>query len=411
MVTTRRRWAGEAWQRYRYRRRPEMQRIRWRKIGIVLLALAVIAGVSVVAFAQDGDDEPRAAAPVAGDPAQYADPPAQEEAAGGDDLNLKLAQPPFTMNYQGYLTNSSGSPYNGTVNISASLYNLPAGGSLMWGPEVHNGVSVANGLFQLVLGTTTALEPADFSSALYLHLVVGGTTMPRQPLRGSAYAFSVAPGAEIDGVPNGATYAFKVTNADSAETGRGIYANAMGYAIYASEGGTGDTAIYTPDYIRARGLHVAEDSYLFVPGMAGKPWDDAANSALIVDAQSNGTVRLRARSNPGTYYFYIPINTLAVLYGQNVTVEELLVYYQVDNAASFITEVSLERGAAAGSSVALVSDATDLKSTTATTKAYTPANAELSSSAGYLMARFVIVFANTTQGVEIGGIRLRLGTL
>ena len=65
-----------------------------------------------------------------------------------------LAQPPFTMNYQGYLTDNSGVPVDGLYDFEARLYDAAAGGTQEWGPETHNDVPVKSGLFNLVLGST-----------------------------------------------------------------------------------------------------------------------------------------------------------------------------------------------------------------------------------------------------------------
>ena len=274
-----------------------MKRIQWQKIGFALLALALVSGITAGVIAQTGDgDEPRPSVPISGDPGQY-DVPAEGDAVDAAELDgagLVLAQAPYTMNYQGYLTNIAGAPFNGTVNIVASLFDAATVGVREWGPEAHNGVAVSNGLFQLVLGDTVALLPNDFDEALFLELTVGGTVMPRQPLRASAYAFGLVPGAEVAGVPSGSSYALTVQNTDTTATSRGLYATGTQYGLYASETGTGDVGIYTPDYIQAMGYRSNADSYLFVPGIAGKPWDNPANSALVIDAQSTGTMLIRS---------------------------------------------------------------------------------------------------------------------
>jgi hypothetical protein len=388
-----------------------MKHLAFRRIGMYLLALVMIVALPAGVLAQLGDDdEPRPGAPLSGDPSQYADP-ANPDDEGGEPqaTDLILADVPSTLNYQGFLTNSSGMAFNGTVNILANLYNASAAGTLVWGPETINSVPVANGLFEIVLGATVPLTPDMFDEALYLELTINGTVMPRQPLRASAYAFGLVPGARVDGTPGSATYALTVNNRSTSAGSRGLFAQGYEYGLYVSETGTGDVAIYSPDYIRGRGFRSTEDSYLFAAGAQGSPWDDPANSQLIVDAQSSGTMKINARSAAGTYYFYLPIDTPAVLFGQPVTVEQLTVYYSVSNAASYITELSLEKGTGANSSTALLVSTTDLTSTTAASASYTPTDAALSSTSGHLMVRFVLTFANTSNSIYIGGIRLRLG--
>jgi hypothetical protein len=313
------------------------------------------------------------------------------------------------MNYQGYLTNTSDTAFNGNVNIIANLYNAAAAGTLVWGPETFNNVPVSNGLFEIVLGATVALYPDMFDEALFLELTINGTVMPRQPLRSSAYAFGLVPGAEADGTPGNSMYALTVNNRSTDPSSRGLLAQGYQYGLYVAETGSGDTAIYSPDYIQGRGFRSNEDSYLFIAGADGAPWDDPANPALIIDAQSTGSMRISSRTTAGTRYFYMPINTPAVRFGQSVTVEQLTVYYRVYNASSYIDAISLEKGTAAGNSIALLDDSTNMTSTTATSVSYTPANATLDSTSGWLMVRFVLVFDGTTDWIEIGGVRLRLG--
>ncbi|MBW7881771.1 MAG: hypothetical protein H3C34_03890 [Caldilineaceae bacterium] len=388
---------------------------RWRRLLTTALVAVLVVSFTGSASAQlPDDDEPHPGVPVEGDPAQYAAPvdAGSEGAVDAAGVDLILAQPPYTMNYQGYLTNSSGVPFNGSVNFEASFFDAPSGGTREWGPETHNNVPVANGLFHLVLGASVPLLPNDFDEALFLELKVGSTTLPRQPLRATAYAFSLVPGAEIEGEPAGTDYALMVTNTHTGTNSSGIYARGNQYGLYAEEvGGAGDTGIYSPDFVHARGIRSNDDSYLFVGGGAGVPWDDQAESALVVDVQSSGTVHLRSRAaSTSPRYFYIPINTPAVLYGQAVTVEQLTIYYRVSNASSYIDEISLVQGNGANNSTDLLLNQTNLSSTTDTSVSYTPSDGQLSATDGPLMVRFVLRFNNNTSDrIEIGGVRLRLG--
>ncbi len=103
------------------------------------------------------------------------------------------------MTYQGQLTDSGGNPVNDTRNMVFRLYTADTGGSPIW-EETHNNVQVDNGLFNVVLGANTALDEANFHQPLWLETVVAGETLiPRQPLMGAPYAFSLVPGAVIKG--------------------------------------------------------------------------------------------------------------------------------------------------------------------------------------------------------------------
>jgi len=103
------------------------------------------------------------------------------------------------MSYQGWLTDAAGNPINGTRNMTFRLYTIDTGGTSIW-EEAHSGVQVTDGLFNVVLGGTTALDEANFHQPLYLEVEVGGETLlPRQKLLAAAYAFSLVPGAVIKG--------------------------------------------------------------------------------------------------------------------------------------------------------------------------------------------------------------------
>jgi hypothetical protein len=127
-------------------------------------------------------------------------------------------------------------------------------------------------------------------------------------------------------------------------------------------------------------------------------------------AQPTGSMRLNSRINsPGTLWFFLPVEIPAVLLGQNVTVEQLTVYYQMDDPSAYIAQVSLVKGTGANQSTNLLLDNTDLTSTSATSHSYTPANATLDSSSGWLMVHFVLYFDGIADPIDIGGVRLRLG--
>ena len=84
-----------------------------------------------------------------------------------------LAVPTKTMNYQGYLTDGSGTPLDGTYDLTFSLYNDASGGTQRWGPETHTNVSVNNGFFSEALGETVSLDPYTvFDEQLYLEVSV-----------------------------------------------------------------------------------------------------------------------------------------------------------------------------------------------------------------------------------------------
>lgn len=107
-----------------------------------------------------------------------------------------IAQPNPEINYQGKLTDSSG------VAVADGAYNMrfwllqstsQATTSAVWTESLtgSNAVQVTNGLFSVMLGSTSPLTAVDFNQTLYLGVEVGGTggsptwdgeMLPRKPL-------------------------------------------------------------------------------------------------------------------------------------------------------------------------------------------------------------------------------------
>ena len=110
-------------------------------------------------------------------------------ALGGGSL---LAQVPQRLNYQGYLTNTSSAPIsNPSLSIVFKIYNVPVGGSALF-TEIQT-VPVTNGLFNVILGTNSALT-LPFDVQYYLGVTVGADAemTPRQALTSSPYALNAA---------------------------------------------------------------------------------------------------------------------------------------------------------------------------------------------------------------------------
>ena len=53
---------------------------------------------------------------------------------------------PNTINYQGYLTDSAGTPINATVPIIFSLYSDPTGGTALWTETLASATMILYGI-------------------------------------------------------------------------------------------------------------------------------------------------------------------------------------------------------------------------------------------------------------------------
>jgi hypothetical protein len=127
-----------------------------------------------------------------------------------------FASVPQTINYQGYLTNSGGTPVTGNTSMTFRLYNAASGGVALW-TETQPTVSVSNGTFSVLLGSATAFStvPLAFDVPYWMTVQINADPemAPRQPLVAVPYAFRAS---ALDGAASVA--AAQVTGALTAAT-------------------------------------------------------------------------------------------------------------------------------------------------------------------------------------------------
>ena len=304
------------------------------------------------------------------------------------------------MLYQGRLTNAGGTPINGSRNLIFRLFTTLTGGTSIW-QETHNGVQVTDGLFQVVLGQTTPLDEGDFHQPLWVETVVSGQALsPRQPLYGAPYAFSLVPGAVVKGyIAATDTYSSTLTVANFGD-GHGVSIYSDGTGLFA--GGT-DAAIYASGAIQS-----SSKSYVWVSGTSLVK--NLNSDSTRWDMQNSGAARVFRGGTPGGKVVYYPITLPGVLYGQPVKVTNLRVYYVCeDGSDSYITATTLRKQTDADSALTMISNGIDRKAETATSYSLNiTTNNTLSSTQGALGLYLTLTFANDTDHVQIGGIRLEI---
>lgn len=248
---------------------------------------------------------------------------------------------------QGRLNNSSGVPINSSVSITATIYDAAIGGSIRCTDT--DPVVPVNGLFTMPMDNCTA---SDFNGdQLWLGLKVGADAemTPRQEIYAVPYAWGLRPGAIIKG----------------------------------------------------------DDSYIFIPGSALVK--NLSSDTTRWDIQANGAAIIYRGTAGGPKTIYYPITLPGVLYGQGATVKQITVYYK-STANSYIDYVDMNLQTDADNYLNVVSDDTNLTNTTPAN--YTipvTTNNVLSPTQGILGLYMYLSFANDTEGVVIGGIRIRLG--
>ncbi len=251
---------------------------------------------------------------------------------------------------QGRLTDASGNPLNGDYSITASIYDVSAGGVARCSDT--DTVSVANGLFTMNMDSCA---PGDINGdQLYLGIKVGADAemTPRQAIYSVPYAWTVRPGAIIKG---------------------------------------------------AR-------SYLFVPGTA---FVKDLNTDSTRWDMMGAAARIYRGGTAGDKYIYIPITIPGVLYGQPVRVLTITVYYLCQNGANnYIDETVLFKYDQTDFNLykKLIDDGGNRQSNTATSYTLPTDGAynTLSTDQGLLTLRLYLHFANDTEYIHIGGVLLTL---
>jgi hypothetical protein len=251
-------------------------------------------------------------------PEPETDADSEVEGIAGTDAEFSImAYPAKTMNYQGYLTDGSGSPLNGNYDMVFSLWDAEAAGTgtKEWGDETHNDVSVSKGLFSVVLGESVPLDPyTDLDEQLYLEITVNGTTLPRQMLRAVPYAMGLTIGAHSIGATDlTSQYGLWVENTN----GPGLYVN-------------GDTTygIFNHDVTRSDDGFAGPDTYLFLsPLNAIMPYNasgehlSSEEGYMMVVADASGSASVR-----------IPIQ-IERPYGRDYLLRSARIYYKTTEAS------------------------------------------------------------------------------
>jgi hypothetical protein len=136
---------------------------------------------------------------------------------GEGELAISEGYVSSKISYQGFLQ-ESGSPVTGSRDMVFSIHD--AGGCAAPLEEiVRNGVQVKDGYFSVMLDVTRS----NFNgSALWLGVNIGGSLIACQEILPSAYALSLAPGAEITGDVNGDV--LKVENKNTIVGSTAVYA-------------------------------------------------------------------------------------------------------------------------------------------------------------------------------------------
>lgn len=327
---------------------------------------------------------------------------------------------------QGRLTNASGDPLNGTYMVALRIYDVLSGGTALC--ESINNISVSDGLFYTYLNATSC--PID-GRQLYLGIQVGSDPemMPRQYIDNVPYAWSVRPGALIK--DNRTTYVLQAENegAGPALSGKNTDADPNGIGVsgtsLAGPGVKGDSLVsvgveassFSGVSLAATGTGVIQssaDSYVWISGNGVRPFYQT--DSTVINMTSIGSARITRGATAGAKNVILPITLPGKLYGQNVTLTGLDIYWAGDTDFDAITAVLLRRqtGVCSTCYQSILFDSVDrtcedsANPTGCTTHFTLNTNNQLNNSSGILYLTIEMTFSGAATWIDIGGARLTL---
>jgi hypothetical protein len=111
---------------------------------------------------------------------------------------------PTLMNYQGHLTNATGQPLaNGQYTLTFNVYNVPTGGTAVWGPQAI-AAEIVDGYFNVVLSTDStggdSITTAFTAQPRYVAIRVNAAAeiLPRQQVLSAPFAIQADRAAAAD---------------------------------------------------------------------------------------------------------------------------------------------------------------------------------------------------------------------
>jgi hypothetical protein len=129
--------------------------------------------------------------------------PNSEKPETGNSAVLVATSDNTTMNYQGYLTDTAGSPVTGSVNAKVSIWDAAADGVSLWQEE--QSLSVRLGYFTAELGSSTPFPAGLFNGAgRWIEISINDVPLsPRKKVATVPYSLYASDAAKLAGSPAG----------------------------------------------------------------------------------------------------------------------------------------------------------------------------------------------------------------
>lgn len=327
---------------------------------------------------------------------------------------------------QGQLTDASGTPLNGTHSIVFRLYDVMSGGTALCEDTIST--TVTDGLFNTYIGAAAC--PIDGRS-LYLGIQVGSDPemTPRQYIDNVPYAWSLRPGAKVKASSTEAIFLTQNNGTGSAITGQSVSADTGSIGVEGTSlNGTGvigkgftGTGIVGDSFsgtaIKATGTGIIQssaNSYLWISGNGVRKFRQS--DSTVIDMNTIGGARITRGASSGDKNVMLPITIPGQLYGQDVTVTDLDIYWVGDTEFDGITAVLLRRQTGVCTScykTILHSTADhscheDVETDGCVVHYDLATNNVLDDGSGILYLTLDLSFSGSSTFIDVGGVRLTL---
>jgi hypothetical protein len=323
---------------------------------------------------------------------------------------------------QGRLTDASGDPLNGNFDVSFRLYDVSMGGTSLC--EDTRMITVVDGLFSSYMKADSC--PID-GRMLYLGMEVesDGEMTPRQFVDNVPYAWSLRPEAKVETDSDNSTLYLNNLGAgeglwSTSATGEGVHgasgtgAGVAGYGLVGP--GVYGESLGGPAIYAGGKLASSEPSYLWISGNGVRPFHH--DDSTIIDMNTTGGAKITRGAVTGNKNVMLPITIPGTLYGQNVRLTDLDLYWVGETEFDGITAVLLRRqtGACTSSScyVTILHNTTSygcdigVHPTGCGINFDLSNNNVLSSNSGVLYLTIELTFNSSSSAINIGGVRLTL---
>ena len=371
-----------------------------KKLSFAALALVMLLIILTVSFANAQEGQP------------------QREGAAPETVEAVSNYIPI----QGRLTDSGGHPLNGAYNLTFRLYDTSSGGTALC--EDTRSLTVAEGIFSTYMRADSC--PID-GRQLFLGVEVGsdGEMTPRQFIDNVPYAWSLRPEAKVES--NSSSSILYLNNLGD---GVGLWsASISGAGVHGASGLSAGVEGYSLNgpgvygeslsgiAIAANGaITSTAPTYLWISGNGVRPYRQS--DSTTIDMNNTGGATIYRGATTGLKNVMLPITIPGTLYGQNVRITDLDLYWVGATQFDVISAVLMRRQTGVCSTspcyVNILFDSADHVCDVATdptgcTLHYDlTTNNVLSSNSGVIYLTIELGFNGPASPIDFGGARLTL---